>query len=200
MNKYCKFCNTEKPIIGFSKDSHKKDGHSTKCKSCVKAYKDANAQSISERRRVYRNEHKAEISEYMKSYRPAYREKNREHLIAKSLEWAANNNEKRKVIARRSRLKHPETGRSVVRNRRARLAQSEGRHTKVDVLEILRLQKGKCSCCRSKLTAYHVDHIIPIARGGSNDKLNLQILCPPCNLKKNDKDPLDFMQSRGFLL
>jgi hypothetical protein len=29
---------------------------------------------------------------------------------------------------------------------------------------------------------------------------NVQLLCATCNLNKNAKDPIDFMQSRGFLL
>lgn len=29
---------------------------------------------------------------------------------------------------------------------------------------------------------------------------NLQLLCPTCNQQKNAHDPIDFMQSRGFLL
>lgn len=40
----------------------------------------------------------------------------------------------------------------------------------------------------------------PLARGGTNQRTNLQLLCPPCNLSKSAKDPIDFMQSRGFLL
>lgn len=47
---------------------------------------------------------------------------------------------------------------------------------------------------------YHVDHIQPLALGGSNDKTNLQLLCPTCNTKKSAKHPIDFMQSRGLLL
>ena len=35
-----------------------------------------------------------------------------------------------------------------------------------------------------------VDHILPLARGGTNDFSNLQTLCSQCNLQKSDKiDP-----------
>lgn len=31
----------------------------------------------------------------------------------------------------------------------------------------------------------HIDHIFPLALGGSNDLVNLQLLCETCNLKKS---------------
>jgi hypothetical protein len=31
------------------------------------------------------------------------------------------------------------------------------------------------------------DHVIPVAKGGSSDSANIQLLCQPCNLKKSDK-------------
>ena len=31
---------------------------------------------------------------------------------------------------------------------------------------------------------YHVDHIRALADGGANDRTNLQLLCPTCNIKK----------------
>lgn len=34
-----------------------------------------------------------------------------------------------------------------------------------------------------------IDHISPVAKGGSNDRDNLQTLCEPCNASKRDKEP-----------
>lgn len=85
--------------------------------------------------------------------------------------------------------------------RRAAKVNSLGSFTASDVRELLKLQKGKCAACRDKLTyKFHRDHIVPLSRGGSNDKRNIQLLCPACNVRKHAKDPIDFMQSKGFLL
>jgi len=47
---------------------------------------------------------------------------------------------------------------------------------------------------------FHMDHIMPIALGGSNTDDNMQLLRKECNLQKQAKHPIDFMQSRGLLL
>lgn len=87
------------------------------------------------------------------------------------------------------------------RNRRARKRNSTGSHTAEDIADIIRLQKGKCACCREKLgKKYHVDHIVPLLRGGNNDRKNLQVRCADCNLSKGSKDPADFMRSIGMLI
>jgi 5-methylcytosine-specific restriction enzyme A len=46
--------------------------------------------------------------------------------------------------------------------------------------EVYRKYEGRCECCHSK---WHleVDHIIPVARGGSDELTNLRLLCPSCN-------------------
>jgi 5-methylcytosine-specific restriction endonuclease McrA len=48
------------------------------------------------------------------------------------------------------------------------------------------LAAGACAFCNSteKLT---VDHKIPVSRGGTDDEVNLQCLCFPCNVKKSNK-------------
>ena len=50
-------------------------------------------------------------------------------------------------------------------------------------------QKGKCKHCKRKkdLEDMQLDHIKPLARGGSNEDTNFQILCGRCNRKKSDR-------------
>ena len=43
--------------------------------------------------------------------------------------------------------------------------------------------EGKCVKCASRKKLEY-DHIIPLARGGSNTKRNIQLLCEACNREK----------------
>ena len=45
-----------------------------------------------------------------------------------------------------------------------------------------------------------IDHIVPLAKGGSDGPENIQLLCAHCNRRKSAKDPIVFMQENGFLL
>lgn len=45
---------------------------------------------------------------------------------------------------------------------------------------------GKCAECAAR-DYLEFDHIVPVARGGSNSELNVQLLCRRCNSQKSDK-------------
>lgn len=57
-------------------------------------------------------------------------------------------------------------------------------------------QGGKCKYCNG--AAEHLDHIMPIKLGGTNELANLQWLCKTCNLKKGAKHPDDFERDIGY--
>jgi 5-methylcytosine-specific restriction protein A len=44
----------------------------------------------------------------------------------------------------------------------------------------------RCRICAKTGVELEVDHIVPVARGGSDDMENLQTLCVPCNRGKRD--------------
>lgn len=46
-------------------------------------------------------------------------------------------------------------------------------------------------------TAFHVDHYVPLARGGTDHWWNLVQACDSCNMSKKDKDPVKFLQEVG---
>jgi len=51
-------------------------------------------------------------------------------------------------------------------------------------LEVWRRDQGKCVQCGSK-EKLEYDHIIPVAKGGSNTARNVQLLCEKCNREKS---------------
>jgi len=55
-----------------------------------------------------------------------------------------------------------------------------------DRLTIIKNKGGKCKAC-GDTENLQLDHIKPIAKGGTNDLDNLQVLCKMCNLHKGQK-------------
>lgn len=60
--------------------------------------------------------------------------------------------------------------------------------------EVLKRAKYRCELCgaHEHQAALHIDHIIPRAKGGSDDISNFQSLCVTCNTNKRDRDDTDF--------
>jgi 5-methylcytosine-specific restriction endonuclease McrA len=73
-----------------------------------------------------------------------------------------------------------------------------GKHTAKDLVDLRVRQDGLCAACRCGLPDdFHVDHIIPVARGGNHFIGNIQLLCPKCNLVKKTMLPIEY---RHFVL
>ena len=126
----------------------------------------------------------SDIPSYKAEQRKSY-QKHREKRLAQCREYYKNN--KGKAFAK-------------VANRRAKKFGAGGTHNEKDIKRIFDRQRGRCAACRKKLSKYHRDHILPLVLGGDNNAKNIQLLCPPCNLQKHAKHPVEFMQELGFLL
>lgn len=133
-------------------------------------------------------------------YRKGYYQENQAACVARSVAW------NREHLPKMSEMRDvwPSASLDALRakeaKRRKYARDSTEHHTADDIADLMLRQKGKCAVCKDTLDAYHVDHVVPLVAGGSNGKLNIQILCPSCNLSKGRKDPIAFMQARGLLL
>lgn len=144
-------------------------------------------------------------------------QKNKAKVIARSAAWYAENREAGLVARRayhaknRERLSAYNSARyqenrerylAYSRNRKARKKAAPGRHTASDIAAIEKAQRGRCAYCRVALSKVqrHVDHIVPLILGGSNDRQNIQLLCSACNLSKHAADPIDYAKRTGRLL
>lgn len=53
-----------------------------------------------------------------------------------------------------------------------------------------------CSYCKNLASPPHVDHVVPVSKGGANDDDNLCVACGPCNSAKRDKSLREWRAGR----
>lgn len=114
----------------------------------------------------------------------ALREKHHEYQINRLLKY---------------RQSYPEKYLAYNRNRAARKKAVAGKHTPQQIQEQYERQGKKCYYCHKKLIKFHVDHVVPISRGGSNDPDNLVITCAFCNQSKHDRLPHEWPEGGRLL-
>jgi hypothetical protein len=214
--KTCRICGECKSISDFNTNVGTSDGFRGECKSCQKGVRhdwyarnrereiqkslDWSKNNPEKAREKDRRRAVAHPGRTTPSSR-RWRAKNPEHSNALSRAWKKANPEKVLASARALYAKDPDKNIAKQHARRVKSPTTGTIFTKKDVERIYGMQKGKCACCKVKLgSKFHRDHIIPLARGGTNDHLNIQLLCRPCNIRKSAKHPVDFMQENGFLL
>jgi 5-methylcytosine-specific restriction endonuclease McrA len=118
-----------------------------------------------------------------------------EELKRRQSQYAATNylqnREHRLEHAKAYQKANPEKARLNNHRRRAKRCNADGSYTKAEVDLIFENQNGLCTSCKKQLTPEnkHLDHIMPIALGGSNYANNLQWLCQYCNNSKSAKHP-----------
>jgi 5-methylcytosine-specific restriction endonuclease McrA len=135
------------------------------------------------------------------SLRRAHYAKNRDKRRAEARLYYANNRDKERARYTRFVENNRETMRAIWSNRRAREKNAAGSYTAADIKRLHALQRGRCAACFKPLRGpYHIDHREALARGGSNDWTNLQLLHPRCNMKKHARDPIEYMQMEHGLL
>lgn len=213
-SKHCTKCGENKPLSAFNPRS---DNGKLRpwCVECNRRYKQqhraANREMYGTTRRVYYAAHRERIRAQQKRDYDANPEKFREW----SRQFREQHPDKTSFWARRSYWRHVAERRAKSRKwyrankeralihthrRRARLVANGGTYTVREWRAMVSWFGDCCLCCGAseRLT---IDHVLPVARGGSNDIANLQPLCRPCNASKKARhiDYRDPVQLAEFL-
>jgi 5-methylcytosine-specific restriction endonuclease McrA len=152
-----------------------------------------------EKRKVYDRAYQARTKEQAAERSRRSYEKNKEDVARRAAERHEKNPSKRKAQYVAYVAANPEKIRARSANRTAQKKSAKGRITKDDIRKLFVEQFSACLYCKADLQqGYHLDHRTPLCRGGAHALYNLQLLCIPCNLKKNGRDPAEYEASIGF--
>lgn len=213
--KTCNRCGAAKPATAEHFHKGKHTPFRQPCKPCRSAEYLENRDEIAVRQREYyqrcstSEEWMQKRRDAMKAARHArgdkereyqrqWREKNREYVRERWLSWVDKNREQKNEKARLARRRRLPQARAKQRiqmsKRRAQTRQAGGTPT-VTIAELHEKQRGRCWWCNKKVEAAntHLDHRIPLSRGGTNDDSNLVLACAPCNLSKHSKMPWEWI-------
>jgi len=127
-------------------------------------------------RELYRNNAEARLQKMRDGYPRVAKDR-----VRRAAEWAKNNPESRRLIS--------------ISYKARRRAKEAGGISTADLAAWIKEQRKTCHWCGNSCEeSFHVDHYVPLARGGKHAEENLVIACPRCNLSKGARDPLVFAE------
>lgn len=182
--KVCSQCELDLPLDCFSPNGERLRSNCRKCQAKKrKVFVSQNKDKVLEQNHLSYENNKTTILDKKKTYHI----ENREVILDNHKDYYLINREAvlAKVIAYRK--EHPEVYRASNSKRRA---QKRGAICDVTSAQIERLKKeysyccAYCGCQTDENNPLHIDHMIPLSKGGQHLIENLLPACRRCNLKK----------------
>lgn len=178
MEKVCTRCLTGKPADAFHKDASRPSGLFPQCRDCCRSAK----------RAMYRSDRPKAVAEKRCS---------KCRLIKLAAEFHRNKSQLNgcssyckacvKAHVKSFYRRNPDgfKDRASLRKARKRTATVE----RVSRREVYRRGDGACYMCRKPIEFenMHLEHVIPLSRGGEHSYRNCRPSCESCNLRKGSK-------------
>lgn len=181
--KLCAKCKIDLPTKMFGTSKQNPNGLKSYCRPCCNSenrkYYKRNKNVINKKNMEWAVKNPELIAKYSKKWRDA----NKETVANLKKEWRENNYDKYKAQKQNWRKNNTDRAKLYSAKRRAlKKANSIYLVTKNDIQKISKLS---CIYCGGKFE--HIDHVIPLSRGGSHSIGNLAPSCAGCNISKGSK-------------
>ena len=188
-------CYAIKPLADFYKDKKSKDGHAAQCKACQKST-------------AKKNQKKTRSNSKRKKYNQARYAEKKDEIRAASRE---NYNKNKEVILEQQKVYRKTPKGKLAQDaghsqRQERMVKQKGEPwVRAEIIELTSMVVDDkkiyiCELCAEPmdLDDIHIDHIIPIAKGGLDCRTNVRAIHSTCNLTRPRLGDDDVYNSDDF--
>lgn len=177
----------------FYKSSARSDNYATECKECAKKQKEkrhkADPEKYKERNKKYMAEYYKNNKEKAKINGRMYREDNKLACRERNSKYYIQN----KVSICKQSSKYKKNNKTKVREQtqRRRSLKKNAICENFTTQDIVSLYGDVCFYYKTQ-PFEHMDHFVPLSRGGSHTLSNIRPACAECNLRKGARMPEEF--------
>lgn len=206
--KVCKACGQHKPLSEFYKKSTSRDGYRHKCKDCWRIqtheYRQQNRDKVKKWPSYGQGGGGKPYADLTERQREANRASgrrryqiHRKKMLAYKKQYRRQHIDKLKRRDACYRKENPAIRKAQYGRRRAAEIDAVGEYTAEQWTRLINhyAPDGCCLACHEH-APMTIDHVIPLAKGGTNYPDNLQPLCLPCNMHKHT-DTKDYRPDNG---
>lgn len=196
--KICSQCKLEQFVDCFSPNGNRLRSN---CKTCQankrRIHVSLNKDKVLEQCRISNKRNKDKIA----SKKKIYHLENKEVILQTHKEYYIKNKDLILLKVEEYRKKHPEVYRASNSKRRALIAGAECKVSSDDIKSLKEVYNyccAYCGCETDKDNPLHIDHMIPLSKGGQHIIDNLIPACRRCNLIKFNMAWNDWCEKIGF--
>jgi 5-methylcytosine-specific restriction endonuclease McrA len=213
MLKTCCMCKIAQDTDNFCQHKNRLDNLSDQCRHCAKLYR--------QQHQADKKKYQSSSPEYKKEYRRQNKERanylrrlNRKNNPDKYRQLAKLRYQKNKRSIREHQKKYYLAHKNyfqsknknyrlanreyiLLKNRKRKRLLSGSNISQLEIKQLLIKHNNSCYYCKCSVNSgfnLHLDHKIPLVRGGQHNIHNLVPACATCNLRKGTKTDIEFQE------